>query len=74
MEHSPPDKKKLIAARIREIRNKKGWSQQQLANLLDIEKKQIWRVENGENYTIETLIRILDVFEMSLAEFFGGID
>ncbi len=50
--------KELVAAtrnRIRELRNKRGIVQEELANEAEIPLSQIGRIERGENPTISTL-------------------
>ena len=32
-----------------------------------------WRVENGANITLKTLLKILDIHKLSLAEFFNSL-
>ena len=62
--------KKLIKAvgnRIREFRNEKGFSQEELANEADIPLSQIGRIERGEtNPTISTLSVKCDALETKL--------
>lgn len=65
----------LISARLREMRKSKGYSSYEtfaLDNNLD--RKQYWRVENGANITIKTLVKILDIHNKDLPGFFKGLD
>ena len=60
-----------IAARIRELRIAKGYSNHEnFAWDNDINRVQYWKVEKGANITIKTLLKILDIHEISLEEFF----
>ena len=40
----------------------------------DLDRKQYWRVENGSNITIRTLIKILAVHNKDLPTFFKEIE
>ncbi|MCL1810123.1 MAG: helix-turn-helix domain-containing protein [Clostridiales bacterium] len=56
-----------IAATIQRQRKAKGYTQQELANMLGVSQVMISRWENGEeNFTIATLARISKVLEMAL--------
>lgn len=65
--------RKSISDKIKSLRVEKGLSQRVLANKIDIEQKQYWRLEAGENFTIDTLLTVLGEFEISLKEFFSDI-
>lgn len=67
------DKKliKVFGLRVRELREAKDLSQEELANLADIPLSQIGRIERGEiNPSISTANAIAKVFKMSLSELF----
>lgn len=50
---------KAVGERIRELREGLGWSQEYLANVAGIEKKQVQRVEHGEySPKLKTITRI----------------
>ncbi|MCF6213771.1 MAG: helix-turn-helix domain-containing protein [Flavobacteriaceae bacterium] len=70
------DKRNLqIAERIKKLRIEKGYiSHEFFAWENNIPRVQYWRMEKGTNFTIRTLLRILDVHKMTLEEFFKGID
>jgi predicted transcriptional regulator len=56
-----------IAATIQRQRKAKGYTQQELANMLGVSQGGISRWENGEeNFTIATLARISKALEMAL--------
>ena len=58
---------KALGERIRELRIKKGLSQEDLANEADIPLSQIGRIERGENNpTISTLFVIAKALEIPL--------
>jgi transcriptional regulator with XRE-family HTH domain len=63
--------KELLGARIREIRKARGLTQEQLAEMVDIEQKHVSRIELGKNYpTIDRLERIAAALKVPLISFF----
>ncbi|MCM1166519.1 MAG: helix-turn-helix domain-containing protein [Lachnospiraceae bacterium] len=52
--------------RVSEIRKEHGLTQQELADRLYLDKNTISRIENGMNFTLENLVRISDLFGVSL--------
>ncbi|MBS1488013.1 MAG: helix-turn-helix transcriptional regulator [Bacteroidetes bacterium] len=61
----------LISNRIKELRKECGYTSYEnfaLDNGLD--RKQYWRIENGTNLTIKTLIKILTIHNLTLDKFF----
>ena len=64
-----------IANKIKELRIKKGFtSHESFAWDNNINRVQYWRIEKGSNITLKTLINILDIHKISLADFFKDID
>ena len=64
--------KKLLGERIREIRKSKGFTQEQLAEMIGVEPRHISRVEGGYNSpSIERLAKISEVLEVPINEFFN---
>ena len=60
---------KNIGARIREIREINGISQQDLASVCNFEKANMSRIEAGRtNFTISTLYKISQALNVSLSE------
>lgn len=49
-------------------------SYENFANAKDLDRKQYWRIENGANITILTLIKLLEIHEVTLKEFFSDIE
>lgn len=76
------DKKKLpnkdlinLGKRIKEIRIKQGYSNyENFAFEHDIPRAQYGRYENGEDLRYTSLLRVIRAFDMSLEEFFKGLD
>lgn len=63
--------KKLLGKRIREIRNKRGLTQERLAELVDINTPNISYIENGKFYpSYETFIGLLQALNVEPCELF----
>ena len=57
----------LVGQTIREIREKRNLTQEDLGNLIGVKKAQISRIENGQNLTVATILKVfkaLDVLEL----------
>jgi transcriptional regulator with XRE-family HTH domain len=66
---------KLIAKRLKTLRKEKGYSNyEHIAFELDMSRSAYWRIESGENFEMKTLIRICKLLNISLADFFDGIN
>ena len=64
-----------IAARIKELRIEKGYTSHEFfAWENKIPRVQYWRMEKGTNFTIKTLLRVLDAHNITLKEFFDGLE
>jgi transcriptional regulator with XRE-family HTH domain len=65
---------KRIAKKLRELRIEKGYSNHEtFAWDNNINRVQYWKVEKGSNVTIKTLLKILDIHNISLSEFFKDL-
>ena len=63
------DKKKLLGARIREIRKRRRLSQEKLAERAGISAQYISNIERGrENPTLDLLLRLADSLRVSLGD------
>ncbi|MCL2659813.1 MAG: helix-turn-helix transcriptional regulator [Acidobacteriaceae bacterium] len=64
-----------LGRRIRLLRSKRGWTQQQLADMSQIGRDHLSRLENGEREIgLLILERIAQAFEISLAELLKEVD
>mgnify|MGYP001592551908 CR=1 FL=1 len=65
----------MLAKRIRELRNKKEFSQEKLARLADISYNTIVKIESGESKhpTIQTMVGIAKALDISLDELVKNI-
>ncbi|WP_343696466.1 helix-turn-helix transcriptional regulator [Flavobacterium sp.] len=60
-----------LGTHIRQLREKKGLSQQDLADDCDIKKTQIGRIERAEiNTTVKTLVKIANALDIEPKELF----
>lgn len=65
------DIKELFGKRIKELRKEKNLTQEQLAELVDIDTRNIIKIENSQTFPrISTLNKLLDVFEISASDLF----
>ena len=60
----------MLAKKIRELRNKKGLSQEKLARLAGVSYNTVVKIESGEskNPTFQTMAGIAKALEVSLDE------
>jgi len=63
----------MLSKRLKELRKKKGWSQQRLAEKAKVSYNTITKIEQGVAVmpTIQTMIKIADAFGISLDEVVG---
>ena len=60
--------------RLRELRLEKGWSQETLANLAEIDRTYIPGIESGKrNVSIVVVEKLSSVFKMSISDLLKGI-
>ncbi len=61
----------LVGSRIRTLRKDRTLTQADLAGRIGIQQSDLCRMENGEyKVSLETLFKILTIFEMNIADFF----
>lgn len=59
--------KKLFGKRLKELREKRGMTQEELSNLLNIEWQHISRLENGKNLpSCAILISLAEIFDIDI--------
>ena len=54
----------LVGQTIREIREKRNLTQEDLGNLIGVKKAQISRIENGKNLTIATILKVFKALDV----------
>ena len=64
--------KKQLGAKIKRIRQKRGFTQEQLAERVNIATRTLCGIENGENFvTAETLEKVFEVLDVTSTELFA---
>lgn len=61
-----------VGLRVAEIREAKGWTQQQCAEELEMPLKNLQRIESGANLTIATLVRIANGLKVPVRALFDA--
>ncbi|MBO0530365.1 MULTISPECIES: helix-turn-helix domain-containing protein [Clostridium] len=62
----------MFGDRLKELREEKGMTQEQLGKLLNITKQAVYSYEKGDNEpTIDALVKIADIFNVSLDYLLG---
>ena len=56
---------KNVGARIAQLRHERGWTQLELAERLGIEVQSLQRIERGTNFTIRSLVKIAQAFDVA---------
>ncbi len=63
-----------IAKKIKQLRKDKGYTSfQAFAYDFELNRVQYWRIESGQNITLKTLIKVLEIHQISLGEFFKDL-
>jgi len=61
----------LVGQRIRQLRKDRSLTQAELASKVGVQQSDLCRMETGEyKVSLETLFKILKIFEMNVGEFF----
>lgn len=61
--------------RVRELRTKRGLTQEELGVMAGVHRTRISRVESGTlNVTLDTLVALADAFGLTLSELFEGVE
>jgi transcriptional regulator with XRE-family HTH domain len=61
----------LVGKRIRQLRKDRDLTQAELASRVGVQQSDLCRMETGEyKVSLETLFKILKIFEMNVGEFF----
>ena len=65
---------KALGSRIRDLRHKRGWSQEEFADICGIHRSHMGEIERGEtNLTLSTLLVISQKLEVTISALFKGI-
>jgi transcriptional regulator with XRE-family HTH domain len=72
MSSQSPRKVYLVGSRIRELRKGRRLTQTELSDRIGIAQSDLSRMEQGEyKVGLDTLFKVLQVFELKMGEFFG---
>jgi transcriptional regulator with XRE-family HTH domain len=63
--------KQLLGKRIKELRQAKGYSQQELAELVNIDQRSLSYIECGGSFPSKSLIALSDALNVTLPELFN---
>lgn len=74
MKKDKKDHLKAIGNRIKELRIQAGYtSYETFATDNNMPRKNYWRLENGNNFTMNTLLKITNIHNITLEEFFKDL-
>lgn len=62
--------KKLLGSRIKELRNAQNITQQQLAEMVDIDQRSLSAIECGTNFPTRSLLKIANALDVDLKDLF----
>lgn len=66
--------KKTVGSNIRRLREKRGWSQEKLAEMADLDRTYIGRIERGEkNIGVENLSKIAGTLNVAPSILLRGL-
>ncbi len=75
MSSHSPRKVALVGSRIRELRKGRHLTQTELSEKIGVAQSDLSRMEQGEyKVGLDTLFKILQVFDLKMGEFFGEIE
>ena len=63
----------LIGEAIKKVRESKNLTQEDLGNLIGVQRTQISRIENGKNLTFSTIARVFQAMEISVKLEIGNL-
>ena len=65
----------VIANRLKQLRKGKEYNNyEHIAFDLGMSRSAYWRLESGENFSLKTLIRICTLLDITLEDFFAGVN
>jgi transcriptional regulator with XRE-family HTH domain len=72
---TPGKIRKAIAAKVRELRTSRGWTQAELARQLQLSQNRLSEIERGDgSFTAEQFLLLLRLFNVGVSEFVSGPD
>jgi len=66
---------KLVGEKLKKLRQKAKYSSAEtFAFDNDLNRVQYWRMEKGANFTMQSLMKVLDIHKITLEEFFKDLE
>jgi transcriptional regulator with XRE-family HTH domain len=66
---------KQLGQRIRELRNQKGWSQEEFADVCGVHRTYMGHLERGEkNLSFRSMMRVAEALGVPLSVLFSGLE
>lgn len=63
-----------VGKRLQQIRKEKGFNNyEHIAYELGMSRSAYYRLESGENFSLKTLLKVCKLLEVTLEEFFQGV-
>jgi transcriptional regulator with XRE-family HTH domain len=64
-----------LGRRIRELRSKRGWSQEEFADICGLHRTYMGSIERGErNLTIVSILTVAQHLEMTVSQLLSGLE
>jgi transcriptional regulator with XRE-family HTH domain len=65
----------FVSERLKGLRKEKGFKNyEHIAFELGMSRSAYWRLESGENFSLKTLIKICKLLDVTLEQFFEGVN
>lgn len=65
----------FVSERLKELRKEKGFKNyEHIAFELGMSRSAYWRLESGENFSLKTLVKICKLLDVTLEQFFEGVN
>jgi XRE family transcriptional regulator, regulator of sulfur utilization len=72
--HTNADLLRVVGDRVRTLRRKRNWTQEDLAAKADMDRTFIADIERGKrNFTLVYIDVLATAFDLTLAQFFSGV-
>jgi transcriptional regulator with XRE-family HTH domain len=72
---TPGKVRRAIAAKVRELRTSRGWTQVELAKQLQLSQNRLSEIERGDgSFTAEQFLLLLKLFNVGVSQFVSGPD
>lgn len=64
-----------VSERLKELRKEKNFKNyEHIAFELGMSRSAYWRLESGENFSMKTLIKVCKLLDVTLEQFFQGVN